>query len=97
MNFTTGSGIKSIVKLLRMCRSLKPGQVELTWRRRRPSSRVAAAERKLRLVNDAQAKTFDIRCVECSQCDRKIVLEGDGDYNIAKWDEHKAECPGQLG
>ena len=97
MNFTTGNGIKSIVKPLRMCRFVKPMQAELTLRRRRPSSRVATAERKLRLVNDAQAKTFDTRCVECSQCDRKIVLEGDGDYNITKWDEHKAECPGQPG
>lgn len=78
-----------------MCRFLKPAQDELIQRRRRPSSRVAAAERKLRLVNDPQAKTFDSGYVECSQCNQKIILEED--YNLTKWDEHKAECPGQLG
>ncbi|KAF8637612.1 hypothetical protein AX17_002681 [Amanita inopinata Kibby_2008] len=58
-----------------------------------PSSRVTTAERKLQLVNDADAKSFGTRHVECSQCGLHITLEGDGDYNLTKWEEHKINCP----
>ncbi|KAK2463551.1 hypothetical protein APHAL10511_004302 [Amanita phalloides] len=62
----------------------------------RPSHRVAAAERTLRLVNDVQAKSFDMTYVQCSLCDRKIVLEGGDDYNLINWHEHKANCSKEL-
>lgn len=57
-----------------------------------PSSRVATAERKLRIVNDSQAKSFDARNVECALCGVCVVLEGEGDYNLTTWDEHKSCC-----
>jgi hypothetical protein len=56
----------------------------------RPSNRVASAERKLKLVNDAQAKTFTSRSVECSICGVGVALEGD--YVLNNWDSHKAKC-----
>ncbi|KAF8630147.1 hypothetical protein AX15_003099 [Amanita polypyramis BW_CC] len=58
-----------------------------------PSSRVATAERKICLVNDAQVKYFDTRQVECLQCGRVIDLQGDHDYDLTKWNEHKVDCP----
>jgi len=58
-----------------------------------PSSRVATAERKLRLVNDASAKSFSAATVLCKHCDMTIALDGEGDYNLTKWQEHKAACP----
>jgi hypothetical protein len=58
-----------------------------------PSSRVATAERKLKLVNDACAKSFTTTSVQCKHCDATIALDGEGDYNIMKWDEHKTNCP----
>jgi len=58
-----------------------------------PSSRVATAERKLTLVNDASAKSFTATSVQCSYCDATIALDGEGDYNLTKWQEHKATCP----
>jgi hypothetical protein len=58
-----------------------------------PSSRVATAERKLTLVNDASAKSFSGTGVLCKHCDTTIVLDGEGDYNLTKWQEHKAACP----
>jgi len=57
-----------------------------------PSSRVAAAKRRLLLVNDSQALSFDSRNVGCALCSVSIVLEGDGDFNLAKWNEHKSTC-----
>ena len=57
-----------------------------------PSSRVATAERKLKLVNDASAKSFSGTTVECKHCDTTILLDGEGDYNLTKWQEHKAAC-----
>lgn len=60
---------------------------------RSPSSRVATAERKLKLVNDASAKSFSGTSVECKHCDATIALDGEGDYNLTKWQEHKAACP----
>jgi hypothetical protein len=58
-----------------------------------PSSRVATAERKLNLVNDAAAKSFTTTSVQCKHCDATVALEGEGDYNTVKWEEHKASCP----
>jgi hypothetical protein len=57
-----------------------------------PSSRVATAERKLRIVNDSQAKSFGTRNVECALCGACVALEGEGDYNLTRWDEHKSHC-----
>jgi hypothetical protein len=59
----------------------------------RPSSRVEAAERKLKLVNDAKAKTFTANSVECISCGAMVTLEGEGEYNLMKWEEHKSGCP----
>ncbi len=58
-----------------------------------PSSRVATAERKLTLVNDASAKSFSATGVHCKHCDNTIALDGEGDYNLTKWQEHKTACP----
>lgn len=58
----------------------------------RPSSRVAAAERKLRLVNDPQAKSFRAHDVECAVCGVRVDLKGDGHYNLTSWEEHKERC-----
>jgi len=57
-----------------------------------PSNRVAAAKRKLLVVNDPQAKTYDARKIECGFCGVTINLEGEGDFNLTNWDEHKATC-----
>jgi len=57
-----------------------------------PSSRVTAAKRSLVLVNDAQAKSFDPKSVECALCCTEIKLEGEGDFNLVKWNEHKLSC-----
>jgi DNA-directed RNA polymerase subunit RPC12/RpoP len=58
----------------------------------RPSNRVAAAKRKLLLVNDPQAKSFDTHRVQCTYCSANVALQGEGDYNLTMWDEHKAQC-----
>lgn len=55
----------------------------------RPSGRVAAAERKLRIVNDSQAKSFDPKNVECALCEVNVNLQGEGDYNLTSWEAHK--------
>jgi len=67
------------------------------WRRhqdkcsgQQQSSRVAMAERKLRIVNDAQAKSFTARTVECKKCSENVPL--DGEYELGKWEEHKTKC-----
>jgi len=57
-----------------------------------PSSRVATAERKLRIVNDSQAKSFDPKNVECALCGENIPLQGEGDYNLTSWEAHKKVC-----
>jgi hypothetical protein len=31
--------------------------------------------------------------VLCKHCDATIALDGEGDYNVTKWDEHKTNCP----
>jgi len=56
-----------------------------------PSSRVSSAERKLKLVNDFQAKTFDSRNVECANCGDNVALSGE--YLLTNWDNHKKHCP----
>ena len=58
----------------------------------RPSNRVAAAKRKLLLVNDLQAKSFDARRIQCTFCSANVALQGEGDYNLTNWDKHKAQC-----
>jgi len=58
-----------------------------------PGGRVATASRKLQLVNDGQAKSFSSQRVECSSCNNSIVLEGEGEYNLTKWLDHKLTCP----
>ncbi|EIN09497.1 hypothetical protein PUNSTDRAFT_143044 [Punctularia strigosozonata HHB-11173 SS5] len=57
-----------------------------------PSSRVATAERKLKLVNDSQAKHFTTCSVDCNVCGDRVTLEGEGDYKLTKWEEHKGSC-----
>ncbi|KAF9073250.1 hypothetical protein BDP27DRAFT_1216203, partial [Rhodocollybia butyracea] len=57
-----------------------------------PSSRVATAERKLKLVNDPRVKSFGTSFVVCAACDTKIELMNDVDYNLTLWEEHKAGC-----
>ncbi|KAA1470225.1 hypothetical protein DENSPDRAFT_835974 [Dentipellis sp. KUC8613] len=57
-----------------------------------PSSRVATAERKLKLVNDSSAKSFTVKSVECRACGAMVALEGEEDYNLTKWEEHKTSC-----
>ncbi|PPQ64226.1 hypothetical protein CVT24_008602 [Panaeolus cyanescens] len=57
-----------------------------------PSNRVAAAKRKLLIVNDAQAKSFTPKSIECALCGTCVALEGEGDFNLTKWDEHKSGC-----
>ena len=58
----------------------------------RPSNRVAAAKRKLLVVNDPQVKSFDTRRIQCTFCSANVALQGEGDYNLTNWDEHKAQC-----
>ena len=58
----------------------------------RPSNRVAAAKRKLIVVNDPQAKSYDARKIECGFCGVAVTLEGEGDFNLTRWDEHKSSC-----
>ncbi|KZT21590.1 hypothetical protein NEOLEDRAFT_1164557 [Neolentinus lepideus HHB14362 ss-1] len=58
-----------------------------------PSDRVAMAERKLKVVNDTQAKSFTPRAVECASCGETIrVGKGLPDYDLTKWNEHKTQC-----
>ncbi|KAG5638142.1 hypothetical protein H0H81_001661 [Sphagnurus paluster] len=57
-----------------------------------PSTRVATATRKLKLVNDSQVKSFTAREIICSFCETTIVSTGEGDYNAFNWEEHKTFC-----
>ncbi|KAI0311478.1 hypothetical protein OF83DRAFT_1150752 [Amylostereum chailletii] len=57
-----------------------------------PSSRVATAERKLKLVNDSSAKNLTTKSVDCVHCKKTVALEGEGDYDLTQWEEHKASC-----
>lgn len=58
----------------------------------RPSNRVSAAKRKLLVVNDPQAKSFDPHRIQCTFCSTNVALQGEGDYNLTNWNEHKAQC-----
>ena len=48
--------------------------------------------RKLQLANDPQVKNFTTDAVVCHVCNLPVVLQGDGDYNLAKWQDHKLTC-----
>jgi len=61
-----------------------------------PSKRVATATRKLQLVNDPQVKSFTSHKVVCSLCDAVIISNGEDDYNIIIWEEHKTTCARPL-
>ncbi|KAF8075107.1 hypothetical protein FPV67DRAFT_614469 [Lyophyllum atratum] len=61
-----------------------------------PSKRVATATRKLQLVNDSQVKSFTSREVVCLFCDTKVTSNGEGDYNVVNWEEHKTNCTKPL-
>ncbi|KAJ7043723.1 hypothetical protein C8F04DRAFT_728086 [Mycena alexandri] len=56
------------------------------------SSRVAMAQRKISLVNDAQAKDPGPRNVECRKCGANVALEGEWDYTLTSWELHKQTC-----
>ncbi|KAJ7504281.1 hypothetical protein B0H11DRAFT_1981470 [Mycena galericulata] len=56
------------------------------------SSRVAMAQRKIRLVNDPQAKAFGSRNVECRICGTNVALTGEADYTLTDWELHKQTC-----
>jgi hypothetical protein len=58
-----------------------------------PSSRVATAERKLKLVNDPQAMSSSSHSVECSLCRGHISLGHEGEYDLTNWNVHKLRCP----
>ena len=53
---------------------------------------MAILNRKQQLANDSQVKNFTADAVVCNVCNLPIVLQGDGDYNLAKWYDHKLTC-----
>ncbi|KAF9645804.1 hypothetical protein BDM02DRAFT_3271433 [Thelephora ganbajun] len=57
-----------------------------------PNGRVATMNRKMQLVNDLQVKSFTAEAVVCGVCSLPVVLQGDGDYSLVKWHEHKSTC-----
>jgi len=57
-----------------------------------PSSRVATAERKIVLLNDQQVKVFAPGHVQCGSCKTVVALDGEVDYELTKWTEHKEKC-----
>lgn len=57
-----------------------------------PGSRVATAERKIVLLNDPQVKACSPGHVECGTCKSVVALEGEVDYELTKWTEHKEKC-----
>lgn len=48
--------------------------------------------RRLQLLNDSQVKSFTEEAVVCDVCKLPVVLQGDGNYNLVKWHEHKLSC-----
>ncbi|KAG6850650.1 hypothetical protein H0H93_010378 [Arthromyces matolae] len=76
--------------------SLHPiSQRHLIMSRHQPSDRVAAATRKLRLVNDSQVKSFTDQNVLCAYCDTTIVsgeMKNQGQHDLDAWTEHKTIC-----
>ncbi|KAG6811649.1 hypothetical protein H0H92_006464 [Tricholoma furcatifolium] len=71
-------------------------QVCQTSTKHQPSDRVAAATRKLRLVNDSQVKSYTEHAVVCAYCNVTVTSSGKGEYkgeyNLLAWVEHKATC-----
>jgi len=57
-----------------------------------PSGRVATMNRKMQLANDPQVKSFTTAAVVCGVCNLPVVLQGDGDYSLVEWHEHKLNC-----
>ncbi|KAH8104304.1 hypothetical protein DFH11DRAFT_1734026 [Phellopilus nigrolimitatus] len=57
-----------------------------------PSGRVREAERKLQLVNDAQAREFAANRVACAACGAEVRLSETAAYQLDRWLEHKAAC-----
>lgn len=57
-----------------------------------PGHRVAAAERRIQVVNDPQAKEVTADEVTCKRCDQRIALTDGKDFDESKWEQHKAEC-----
>lgn len=57
-----------------------------------PGHRVAAAERRIQVVNDPQAKEVTTDEVTCKHCDQRIALTDGKDFDESKWEQHKAEC-----
>ena len=53
---------------------------------------MATLNRKLQLANDPQVKNFTTDAVVCDVCNLPVVLQGDGDYNLANWQDHKLTC-----
>jgi len=48
--------------------------------------------RRLQLLNDPQVKSFTTEAVVCDVCKLPVVLQGDGEYNLVKWQDHKSAC-----
>ncbi|KAG9313094.1 hypothetical protein JVU11DRAFT_6539 [Chiua virens] len=57
-----------------------------------PRSRVATTERKMVLLNDPQVKVCSPEHVVCGTCKAVVALEGEVEYDLAKWIEHKENC-----
>lgn len=53
---------------------------------------MAIKNRKMQLENDLQVKSFTTEAVVCNVCNFPVVLQGDGDYSLVKWHEHKLTC-----
>jgi len=53
---------------------------------------MAIKNRKTQLENDLQVKSFTTEAVVCNVCSLPVVLQGDGDYSLVKWHEHKLTC-----
>ncbi|KAK0202554.1 hypothetical protein DFS33DRAFT_1384918 [Desarmillaria ectypa] len=67
---------------------------QLTCSDTSPSTRVAAAGDRIRLVNDPQVKDCGPRHVECKFCESTIPLEGD--YDPTNWITHQRMCTAPL-
>lgn len=48
--------------------------------------------RRMQLANDPQVKSFTPEAVVCNVCSLPVVLQGDGDYSLVSWHEHKLSC-----
>ncbi|KAH9832598.1 uncharacterized protein C8Q71DRAFT_777249 [Rhodofomes roseus] len=60
--------------------------------RERPSNRITAMQRKLSLVNDPQVRKLTDQIVECAVCRAEVTVKGQVDYDLARWEGHKATC-----